>query len=43
MPRRFCISAGHSREDLEFAVKVIDEVADLLLLKYNRNFIGSGP
>lgn len=39
---RFCISAGHSREDLEFAVKVIDEVANLLLLKYNRNFIGSG-
>lgn len=39
---RFCISAGHSKADLDFAVKVIDEVADLLLLKYSRNFIGSG-
>ena len=38
---RFCISAGHSRADLEFAVKVIDEVASLLLLKYNKSFIGS--
>eukprot|EP00597_Dinobryon_sp_UTEXLB2267_P003994 CAMPEP_0170076094 /NCGR_PEP_ID=MMETSP0019_2-20121128/13120_1 /TAXON_ID=98059 /ORGANISM="Dinobryon sp., Strain UTEXLB2267" /LENGTH=345 /DNA_ID=CAMNT_0010287497 /DNA_START=458 /DNA_END=1495 /DNA_ORIENTATION=- len=39
---RFCISAGHTREDLDFAIKVIDEVANLLLLKYSRNSIGSG-
>eukprot|EP01038_Epipyxis_sp_PR26KG_P008357 gene8357-11304_t len=40
---RFCISAGHTRADLEFAVKVIDEVSSLLCLKYERNFIGWGP
>lgn len=39
---RFCISAGHTKEDLDFAVKVINEVADILLLKYNKNFLGSG-
>lgn len=39
---RFCISAGHSRADLEFAVKVIDEVASLLCLKYNKSFLGWG-
>jgi serine palmitoyltransferase len=32
---RFCISAGHSRKDLEFAIKVIDEVTDLLNMKYS--------
>lgn len=37
---RFCLSAGHTREDLEKAVKVIEEVASLLCLKYQRNFIG---
>lgn len=37
---RFCISAGHTRADLEFAVKVIDEVTSLLCLKYSKNFIG---
>jgi len=38
---RFCVSAGHTRADLDFAVKVIDEVASLCLLKYSKNFIGS--
>ena len=38
---RFCISAGHTRKDLEFAVKVIDEVASLLFLKYANNIYGS--
>jgi serine palmitoyltransferase len=37
---RFCISAGHTRKDLESAVKIIDEVATLLQLKYNKSFIG---
>mmetsp|Transcript_29887 Transcript_29887/g.36394 ORF Transcript_29887/g.36394 Transcript_29887/m.36394 type:complete len:615 (-) Transcript_29887:267-2111(-) len=31
---RFCISAGHTREDLDRALKVIDEVADILKLRY---------
>jgi serine palmitoyltransferase len=39
---RFCISAGHTKEDLDFAVKVLDEVSSLLLLKYSKNFLGSG-
>lgn len=37
---RFCISAGHTREDLEHAVKVIDEVTQLIGLKYNRGLLG---
>lgn len=37
---RFCISAGHTRKDLEHAVKVIDEVATLLQLKYEKSFMG---
>ncbi|CAM9775906.1 unnamed protein product, partial [Ectocarpus fasciculatus] len=37
---RFCISAGHTREDLEKAVEILDEVTDLLLLKYDRRFYG---
>jgi serine palmitoyltransferase len=30
---RFCISAGHTKEDLEYAIKNIDEVGSLLLVK----------
>ncbi|ORX72505.1 PLP-dependent transferase [Linderina pennispora] len=30
---RFCISASHTREDLDFALKQIDEIGDLLELK----------
>lgn len=37
---RFCISASHTRSDLEYAVKVIDEVAELLCLKYEKNMFG---
>ena len=37
---RFCISAGHSKKDLDYAVKVIDEIATKLCLKYERNFFG---
>jgi serine palmitoyltransferase len=37
---RFCISAGHSREDLEFAVKTIDEVSQLLWMRYERSAVG---
>ena len=37
---RFCISAGHTRIDLEKAVKILDEVSDLLMLKYDRSFCG---
>ena len=37
---RFCISAGHTKEDLDRAIKIIDEVTDLICLKYNKSFIG---
>lgn len=37
---RFCISAGHTREDLTYAVKQIDEIATQLCLKYSANFVG---
>jgi len=32
---RFCISASHTRKDLEWAVQQISELGDQLLLKYN--------
>lgn len=37
---RFCISASHTRSDLEYAVKVIEEVAELLCLRYSVNMLG---
>lgn len=37
---RFCISAGHKRKDLDYALSVIDEVATKLKLKYDRSWMG---
>lgn len=37
---RFCISAGHRREDLEKAIEVVEEVAELIQLKYEFRFLG---
>lgn len=37
---RFCISAGHTREQLDRALEEIDEIADLLKLRYARSFVG---
>eukprot|EP01035_Chromulina_nebulosa_P046676 gene46676-63224_t len=37
---RFCISAGHTKEDLDQAISVIDEVATLVCLKYSKNILG---
>jgi len=31
---RFCVSAGHTKEDLDWALKEIDEIGDRLKLKY---------
>jgi serine palmitoyltransferase len=33
---RFCISAAHTKEQLDYALKVIDEIGDSLGLKYSR-------
>ena len=37
---RFCISAGHTKKDLDHAIQVIDEVTSLLCMKYKNSFIG---
>jgi len=37
---RFCISAGHTHEDLEKAVKVIEEVSELLYIRYSKYILG---
>ena len=37
---RFCISAGHTREDLDIALNHIDEVADILKLRYAKSTFG---
>lgn len=33
---RICLSAAHTKEDLDWALSVIDEVSDLIQIKYNR-------
>lgn len=38
---RICISAGHSREDLEYAVEKLEEVADKCFLRYGRSAMGA--
>mmetsp|Transcript_7413 Transcript_7413/g.16200 ORF Transcript_7413/g.16200 Transcript_7413/m.16200 type:complete len:771 (+) Transcript_7413:321-2633(+) len=37
---RFCISAAHTREDLDRALVEIEEIASLLKLKYNKSTFG---
>lgn len=34
---RFCISAGHSRQELDWALGYIEEIADILMLKYTKS------
>jgi serine palmitoyltransferase len=34
---RFCVSAGHTREDLLKAIQVISEVGDIAMMRYNRH------
>ncbi|KAJ2314102.1 serine palmitoyltransferase component, partial [Coemansia sp. RSA 2702] len=36
---RFCISASHTRADLDHALEQVSEIGDLLLLKLNKNKI----
>lgn len=33
---RICLSAAHTKEQLDYALQVIDEIADELGLKYSR-------
>ena len=37
---RFCISAGHTRDELDRAFKIVQEVATKLRLRYKRSVIG---
>mmetsp|Transcript_13362 Transcript_13362/g.16628 ORF Transcript_13362/g.16628 Transcript_13362/m.16628 type:complete len:89 (+) Transcript_13362:1400-1666(+) len=37
---RFCISAGHDKEDLKQAVKKIKEVCKVLNLRYEKSIFG---
>lgn len=33
---RFCLSAAHTKEQLDYALDVIDDIGDTLGLKYSR-------
>lgn len=37
---RFCISAGHNRQDLDRALDHIDEIADILKIRYTKSKFG---
>lgn len=37
---RFCISAGHTKEDLDASIKILDEIASMLFLKYEKSTVG---
>ena len=37
---RFCVSAGHTKDDLDYALRVVDEVATLLTLRYAESWFG---
>jgi serine palmitoyltransferase len=37
---RFCVSAGHTREQIVQAVKIIEEVAERINLRYEHSFLG---
>ena len=37
---RFCISAGHTREDLLKALEIIKEVSDIMWMSYNKSALG---
>ncbi len=37
---RFCLSASHTKEMLDKALEAIDEVGDLLYMKYSRISVG---
>ncbi|KAJ2251592.1 serine palmitoyltransferase component, partial [Coemansia sp. RSA 1287] len=36
---RFCISASHTREDLDYALEQISDIGDLLMLKFHKDVI----
>ncbi|KAJ1729665.1 serine palmitoyltransferase component [Coemansia sp. Benny D160-2] len=36
---RFCVSASHTREDLDYALEQVSEIGDLLMLKFHKNAV----
>jgi hypothetical protein len=40
---RFCLSAAHSKEDIDYTLSVIDEVGDLCEVKYKKNENSTPP
>ena len=34
---RFCVSAGHTIEDLDYALEVIKEIGDIINLRFEQN------
>lgn len=40
---RYCLSAAHTKEQLDYAINVIDEVSDTLGLKYSRKLRDPNP
>lgn len=36
---RICLSAAHTRKDLDWALSVIDEVTNIIQIKYDRSFL----
>uniref|UniRef100_A0A9L0RGC1 Serine palmitoyltransferase long chain base subunit 3 n=1 Tax=Equus caballus TaxID=9796 RepID=A0A9L0RGC1_HORSE len=40
---RFCISAAHTREQLDTVLEALDEMGDLLYLKYSRHRKSARP
>lgn len=40
---RFCLSAAHTKEQLDYALEVIDEIGDDLGLKYSRKLRDGNP
>lgn len=34
---RFCVSAGHTIEDLEYALEIIKEIGDICLLRFEKD------
>lgn len=37
---RFCVSAGHTREDLDYALEKLEEVVGQLFLRYRHSQLG---
>lgn len=37
---RFCLSAAHTSQDIDTALKMMEELGDLLLVRYHKGKVG---